>query len=91
MSLSLFFLSLLLVAVSADLNELGQESYDIDSSWAIHSTHLADTFGDKQSLYNDFMQGCRSSIPESDTSSCYDEYRIHMNVNQPSGMRVSIL
>lgn len=43
-------LLLLLTLVSADLNELGQESYDIDSSWAIHSPQLADTFGDKQAL-----------------------------------------
>jgi hypothetical protein len=87
----LSLLLLLLVATAAaDVNELGQESYDIDSSWAIHSTKLKDTFGDKQRLYDDFMNGCRASIPEGDASSCNDEFRINMNVNQPAGMRVCI-
>jgi prolyl 4-hydroxylase len=83
-------LLLLVATAAADVNELGQESYDIDSSWAIHSTKLKDTFGDKQRLYDDFMNGCRASIPEGDASSCNDEFRINMNVNQPAGMRVCI-
>jgi hypothetical protein len=83
-------LLLLVATAAAEVNELGQESYDIDSSWAIHSTKLKDTFGDKQRLYDDFMNGCRASIPEGDASSCNDEYRINMNVHQPPGMRVCI-
>jgi len=50
MSVVSALLLLLTVAVTADLNEIGQKSYDIDSSWAIHSSNLADTFGDKQAL-----------------------------------------
>jgi len=87
MSVVSALLLLLTVAVTADLNEIGQKSYDIDSSWAIHSSNLADTFGDKQALYDDFMEGCRAAVPDSDAASCNDKYRINMNTNQPAGMR----
>jgi prolyl 4-hydroxylase len=80
-------LLLLAVAVAAEVNEMGQESYDIDSSWAIHSTKLADTFGNKQALYDEYMDGCRAAVPETDLASCNDDYRVNMNLHQPSSMR----
>ena len=90
MSLLYFFLLLLLLAVAvAEVNELGQESYDIDSSWAIQSATLADTFGpSKHNLYKDFMDGCRAAVPANDHASCNDDFRINMNTYQPRGMRV---
>lgn len=60
MALGALLLLMLLQLVTAEVNELGQESYDIDSSWAIHSTKLADTFGDaKQALCTFVIRDCR--------------------------------
>jgi hypothetical protein len=66
----------------AEVNELGQESYHIDSSWAITSDKLASTFGDKQKLYDDYMAGCREMAGEKKWA-CDDSYRIQMNRDQP--------
>jgi hypothetical protein len=94
MRLSLFSVCLLalLCIANADVNEAGQETYPIDSSWAIMSATLADTFGDKQALYDSFLKGCNEALQENnDTrgSYCDDEYRLKSNSEQPVGMRVS--
>lgn len=83
-----FVLVLVSVAVAADVNELGQECYDIDSSWAIKSKNLSDTFGNKQALYDDFIEGCNEAVPENKRYNCRDDFRIKMNSDQPAGMRV---
>jgi hypothetical protein len=80
----------------AEVNELGQESYPIDSSWAIKSDKLASTFGDKQKLYDDYMAGCREMAGEKKWA-CDDSYRIQMNRDQPrvsqtlDGRRVGVI
>ena len=75
---------------SAELNSLGQETYDFDSSWAIKSETLSTTFGDKQALYDGFMNGCREAAATHETGgkhSCDEGPRLTMNRNQPRGMR----
>jgi hypothetical protein len=73
------------------VNELGQETYPIDSSWAIQSANLSNTFGDTQALYDSYIQGCLKVFEEQADHggwSCNDDPRIKMNKNQPVGMRV---
>lgn len=80
--------ALLSLACYADVNELGQETYDIDSSWAIQSNTLAQTFGEsKQKLYDDYLQGCREAIEANHSGYCGDEGRLNMNIHQPMSMR----
>jgi hypothetical protein len=88
---SVFILAFLSIT-SAEVHEVGQEAYPIDSSWAIMSATLADTFGDKQALYDSFLKGCNEALQERDDmhgSNCDDKSRIKMNSEQPVGMRVS--
>jgi len=75
---------------AAELNSLGQEIYDFDNSWAIKSDRLSTLFGDKQALYDNFMEQCRLAAGEDKAKSVCDEgeqQRIHMNRLQPAGMR----
>ena len=79
------------VLVSAERNSLGQEIYDIDASWAIKSNNLSTALGDKQSLYNSFVQGCRvaAGTYEKSENDCRagEDFRIKMNNQQPMSMR----
>jgi hypothetical protein len=89
--LSMCLLALLSIT-NADVNEAGQETYPIDSSWAITSANLTDAFGDKQALYDTFMKKCDEALQKQDEDGgwdCSDETRIGMNFKQPKGMRVS--
>ena len=74
----------------AEVNELGQETYDFDASWAIRSANLSSKFGNKQSLYDDFMDGCRRAAGDSAKNDCDDgeSFRLKMNRYQPGAMRV---
>lgn len=93
LSLAFAFLTLLTYRnVGADVNEWGQESYPIDSSWAIQSNQLSTThFGvDKQALHDNFMQKCHEAV-KSDGMVCDDESRIKINSQQPMAMRVRTL
>jgi len=88
----LFYYYLLVVAHScyAEINSLGQEIYDFDNSWAIMSDQLSGVFGNKQALYDDFMDQCRHAAGEKKAKSVCDDgekQRIHMNRLQPAGMR----
>jgi prolyl 4-hydroxylase len=75
-----------LALIRADVNELRNETYPIDSSWAIKSNKLSDTFGNKQELYDDFMNKC---IAASTDFLCQDDedYRLKINSEQPIAMR----
>jgi hypothetical protein len=77
---------------NAQVHVAGQEAYPIDSSWAIKSATLADTFGDKQTLYDNFLKGCNEALQEKGDksgSNCDDKHRLKLNLEQPAGMRVS--
>jgi len=74
-------------ASSIRTNELNQEVYGRDVSWATHSKELK--WGDKQELYNDFMEECRVAAGSASASYCDagEDFRIKMNTHQPSSMR----
>jgi prolyl 4-hydroxylase len=81
---------LLTYACTAELNSFGQETYDFDNSWAIKSDTLSDLFGDKQALYDKYMEDCREAAgPEAAMYSCDagEQQRLRMNRLQPAGMR----
>jgi prolyl 4-hydroxylase len=90
-----FLLSILTIwrscIVSAEVNSLNQEVYDHDTSWAIKSRNLNNLFGDKQALYDSFIQGCFSSAgsPEKAKGVCEEgeDFRLRMNSLQPMSMR----
>ena len=88
----LFIVAALILAQRsvAELNSFGQEAYDFDSSWAIKSESLSSTFGDKQALYDSFINGCREADATHGASyagSCDEGRRLLMNRKQPMGMR----
>ena len=86
----LYSFLLLTYACTAELNSFGQESYDFDNSWAIKSDTLSDLFGDKQALYDKYMEDCREAAgPEAAMYSCDagEQQRLRMNRLQPAGMR----
>ena len=75
---------------TAELNSLGQDIYDFDSSWAIKSNILSNKFGNKQAMYDDFMTSCREAAGPDDAEQSCDQTevdRIRMNRLQPAGMR----
>ena len=86
----LYSFLLLTYACTAELNSFGQEIYDFDNSWAIKSDTLSDLFGDKQALYDKYMEDCREAAgPEAAMYSCDagEQQRLRMNRLQPAGMR----
>ena len=76
---------------SAELNELNQEIYDFDTSWAIRGKKLSDQLGNKQAVYDSFIEGCHagSKSLQKATVQCDfgDDTRIEMNNLQPMSMR----
>lgn len=92
--MSVFYSFLLLLAVkvsqteTSPLNELGQEIYDRDVSWAINSKNIK--WESTQKLYENFMQECRDAAgPKKAPYSCDqgEDFRIEMNSYQPMSMR----
>jgi prolyl 4-hydroxylase len=86
----LFTLLMLAWSCTAELNSLGQEMYDYDNSWAIKSDTLDSILGNKQELYNGYMNECRESVGPKVAQYACDEAeasRIRMNRLQPMGMR----
>jgi hypothetical protein len=85
----LFFLSSLTLAVSTD----EPEGFGVDCSWPVHSYELkcGDLLGDRQSVYEDYMEGCRKCYGKKgrrcDTT---EDDRIEMSVRQPQSMVVSV-
>mmetsp|Transcript_24336 Transcript_24336/g.36093 ORF Transcript_24336/g.36093 Transcript_24336/m.36093 type:complete len:423 (-) Transcript_24336:102-1370(-) len=85
----LFSLTLVVVrAASSIVNELGQEIYDHDASWAIRSKEVK--WNNTQSLYKSFMDECREAAGPKKAKYVCDEgedFRIEMNTYQPMSMR----
>ena len=71
----------------------GQADYGVDCSFPIHSKEFncGDLLGDRQKVYEDFMEGCRrhygSKGNRCDTT---EEDRIVMSRRQPQSMVVSV-
>lgn len=62
-----------------------------DASWAVRSQRLAGVLGDKQKLYDDFMDGCRAAATEMGDDPKYrcdmeEDQRMQMNMYQPESM-----
>jgi prolyl 4-hydroxylase len=62
-----------------------------DASFAIYSRNLSSVLGDKQTFYNDFMEGCRKAVMESGSDPDVvcdkdDGHRMRMNVYQPQSV-----
>jgi len=73
-------------AAATKRNELNQEVYGPDVSWAIHSTKLK--WNSTQVLYDDFMQECRDAAGDAaSTCDSGEKFRLKMNRHQPSSMR----
>ena len=86
----LFTLIMMACSCTAELNSFGQEMYDYDNSWAIKSDTLDSILGNKQQLYNGFMNECREAVGPKVAQFACDEAeasRIRMNRLQPMGMR----
>lgn len=77
------------------LNALGQLSYGADVSFPVHHSAVLDKddpnqpMGDKQTLYNDFIEGCRNHYGKRGGSCDQTEAdRIAMSLRQPASMQV---
>ena len=64
--------------------------YGVDCTFPIHSKDLkcGDRFGDRQKVYDDFMQGCRDHYRGRKAIRCdnTEDDRIEMSVRQPQSM-----
>ena len=83
-------LSLSLSPAEAATNSLNQEIYDFDASWPIKSNRTLSVLGDKQTLYDNFMETCRKaagSIFSSYSCENSENFRVKMNKFQPMSMR----
>ena len=79
-----------LVFVVGEKNALNQEIYGFDASWPTKTNKTIDVLGDKQSLYDAFMQTCRNASGGLFAAySCdhSEEFRLKMNNFQPMSMR----
>lgn len=76
-------------SISAELNSLNQEIYDLDASWAIRSKELSNRLGDKQALYDSFIENCHVAAGAKAKNVCDhgEDFRIKMNTAQPRSMR----
>jgi prolyl 4-hydroxylase len=76
---------------SGELNELNQEIYGFDTSWAIRGQNLSNKLGNKQAVYDSFIEGCHAaskSIQKAKAECDFGEdTRIEMNNLQPISMR----
>ena len=78
------------------LNAFGQESYGVDVSFPVHYSNVIskedNPLGDRQSFYDEFMDGCRKHYGGKKGSAACDvteEDRLEMSLRQPSSMQVS--
>ena len=75
------------------LNAFGEPSYGVDVSFPVHYRTFAEDkpLGDRQTLYDDFMAGCREHY-SSNSRACdiTEEDRVEMSVRQPQSMQVSL-
>lgn len=83
-----------LVGSFAIAEEESSAGYGLDCSWPIHNleSSCGDLLGDRKSVYDEYMRGCREKWGEKGAPRCAhgDEERITMNRRQPQSMVVSI-
>lgn len=84
---TLLYLTAQMTFVTARRNELNQETYEPDVSWAVYSKKLQ--WNSTQELYNGFIKECQKAAGEGSRSSCdeSERTRLWMNKDQPSSMR----
>eukprot|EP00529_Nitzschia_sp_RCC80_P005363 CAMPEP_0113520682 /NCGR_PEP_ID=MMETSP0014_2-20120614/44232_1 /TAXON_ID=2857 /ORGANISM="Nitzschia sp." /LENGTH=988 /DNA_ID=CAMNT_0000418581 /DNA_START=335 /DNA_END=3301 /DNA_ORIENTATION=+ /assembly_acc=CAM_ASM_000159 len=83
-------LSISLILILCNVVQAADYTVQDSASWAISSDKLSTILGeDKQTLYDDYMDGCNEAVNRTaDTDFCRnnDRHRIHMNVEQPSSV-----
>ena len=66
------------------------EDFGLDCSWPIHSSSLncGDLLGDRQAIYDEYMEGCRQKWGAKGAKRCdaNEEDRIAMSRRQPASM-----
>lgn len=84
------------LAVDRVLNAFGQESYGVDVSFPVHYINVLNKednpLGDRQSFYDEFMDGCRKHYGgKKGVAACdvTEEDRAEMSLRQPASMQVS--
>lgn len=82
------------LAVDRVLNAFGQESYGVDVSFPVHYINVLNKednpLGDRQSFYDEFMDGCRKHYGgKKGTAACdvTEEDRAEMSLRQPASMQ----
>lgn len=86
--LSVFLFTTAAVLVSAtEFNDLNQEIYGLDTSWAVKSKNLE--WPHIQGLYDDFITNCHTAAGRKAKSICEvgEDFRLKMNNYQPQSMR----
>lgn len=78
--LSWLCLLLLQTAALADITYTVND----DASWAVHGNHLSHQLGDKQALYNHFLDTCQKAVGERRNCTEEDKFRLEMNLYQVS-------
>lgn len=87
---SLLLLALFFVASTTSSSEEEWSDYGLDCSWPIHSMEstCGDQLGDRKSIYEDYMQGCREKWGEKGAKRCdaNEQDRLQMSRRQPQSM-----
>ena len=84
------FLFLSLLSIQAVLSA----DYGLDCSFPIHNEELScgDLLGDRKTVYDDFMQGCRDFYgKQGDRCDITEKERIEMSIRQPQSVSSSKL
>ena len=95
MKLSLIFFTIPLVSSNEQvLNAFGQKSYGVDTSFPIHygsiKSKSSNPLGDRQAIYDEFMEGCREFYGNRGGScDVTEEDRYAISLRQPASMQVS--
>lgn len=82
------FLFLSLLSIQAVLSA----DYGLDCSFPIHNEELScgDLLGDRKTVYDDFMQGCRDFYgKQGDRCDITEKERIEMSIRQPQSVSSS--
>jgi hypothetical protein len=85
-------LLLLLTLSQASSVDNADEGFGVDCSWPVHSLEwrCGDLLGDRKSVYENFMEGCRQHFGKKGSRCDTTERdRIEMSVRQPQSMVVS--
>lgn len=85
-------LNLLLALITIAVAHVqAQASYGVDCSFPVHSKEFkcGDLLGDRQTFYEQFMEGCRQHYgSKANRCDITEEDRIAMSVRQPQSMVV---